>query len=48
MADQPKKQQQPKKPVPAQKPPVSKPAGPMGGCCGTPASKPANPQSGQK
>jgi hypothetical protein len=47
MADQPKKQQQPKKPGAAQKP-VSKPAGPMGGGCGTPASKPANPQSGQK
>ena len=49
MADQGKKQQPPKKPAMPQKPPVSKPAAPMGGSgCGAPASKPMNPQSGQK
>ena len=43
MADQAKKQQQQKKPVVTQKPPVPKTGG-----SGAPASKPANPQSGQK
>ena len=45
MADQVKKQQQQKKPVTTQKPPVPKTGG---SGCGAPASKPANPQSGQK
>ena len=45
MADQGKKQQQPKKPVTTQKPPVPKTDG---SGCGSPVSKPANPQSGQK
>lgn len=55
MADQLNKPQQPKKPArapkpaAAAKPAVSKPAAPMDSCgCGTPAAKPAVPQTGQQ
>ena len=53
MAEQAKKPQGAKKPVPAAKPAVSKhaapkPATPTSGSCGSPASKPPVPNSGQK